>query len=90
MKTGRAVGLDRLHDAFDLLGMYVGLGLQDLHRVLNYVKTGDQLHMAHNFLFAELPWDATEFRTSIDDFEALTADLLPTDLAGASGGRSRV
>jgi alpha-glucosidase len=55
--------------------MIVGeVSLHDLHRVMSYVKSGDQLHMAHNFIFAELPWDADEFRTSIDDFEALAED----------------
>ncbi len=52
--------------------MIVGeVALEDLHRTVNYVKTGDQLHMAHNFVFIDLPWDADEFRTSIEDFEAL-------------------
>ena len=40
---------------------------------MSYVNSGDQLHLAHNFVFLELPWDAAAFRTSIDDFEALAA-----------------
>ena len=52
--------------------MIVGeVALQDLHRVLSYLKSGDQLHLAHNFVFADLQWNAEEFRTSIDDFEAI-------------------
>ncbi|HWT25376.1 MAG TPA: alpha-amylase family glycosyl hydrolase [Solirubrobacteraceae bacterium] len=52
--------------------MIVGeVALQDLHRVVSYLKSGDQLHLAHNFVFAELEWEADGFRTSIDDFEAL-------------------
>jgi len=39
--------------------------------VLSYLKSGDQLHLAHNFVFVDLPWDAEQFRTSIDDFEAI-------------------
>ena len=46
----------------------------DLHELVAYLNTGDQLHMVHNFHFAELPWSADGFRTSIDDFEALAAD----------------
>ena len=35
--------------------MIVGeVALQDLHRVVSYLNTGDQLHLAHNFVFAEL------------------------------------
>ena len=48
--------------------------LLDLRRVLDYLNGGDQLHLAHNFVFLELPWSAQAFRTSIDDFEAFAAD----------------
>ena len=52
--------------------MIVGeVALQDLHRVVGYLESGDQLHLAHNFVFVELPWDSEAFRTSIEDFEAL-------------------
>ena len=27
-------------------------------RVVGYLNSGDQLHLAHNFVFVELPWDA--------------------------------
>ena len=54
--------------------MLVGeVSLPDLHRVVSYVNSGDQLHLAHNFVFLELPWNAAAFRASIDDFEALAA-----------------
>jgi alpha-glucosidase len=45
--------------------------LLDLRRVVDYVGGGDQLHMAHNFVFTLLPWDAEAFRQVIEDFEAL-------------------
>jgi alpha-glucosidase len=48
--------------------------LFDLHRVVSYINTGDQLHLAHNFVFLHLPWSAEAFRTSIDDFEALAEE----------------
>jgi alpha-glucosidase len=48
--------------------------LLDLHRVVSYLNSGDQLHLAHNFVFLRLPWQAEAFHTSIDDFEALAAD----------------
>jgi alpha-glucosidase len=45
--------------------------LLDLRRVVDYVGGGDQLHMAHNFVFVLLPWDADAFRQVIEDFDAL-------------------
>jgi len=44
--------------------------LLDLPRVVAYVNTGDQLHLAHNFVFLHLPWDAAAIRASVEDFEA--------------------
>ena len=50
--------------------MIVGeVALHDLHRTVSYLGSGDQLHLAHNFAFLRLPWDAEAFRASIDDFE---------------------
>jgi alpha-glucosidase len=40
------------------------VSLDDLRRVVNYINSGDQLH---------LPWSAEAFRASIDEFEALAA-----------------
>ena len=52
--------------------MIVGeVALQDLHRVVGYLESGDQLHLAHNFVFIEQAWDAETYATSIADFEAL-------------------
>ena len=52
--------------------MIVGeVALQDLHRVVGYLESGDQLHLAHNFVFIDQAWDAETYATSIADFEAL-------------------
>jgi alpha-glucosidase len=40
----------------------------DLRRVVAYLNTGDQLNLAHNFVFFHLPWDAAAFQVSVDDF----------------------
>jgi alpha-glucosidase len=48
--------------------------LLDLRRLLAYVNGGDQLHLAHNFVFLHLPWEAVAFRATIDGFEALSSD----------------
>jgi alpha-glucosidase len=45
-----------------------------LHRIVSFLDSGDQLHLAHNFFFLELPWDAEAFRTLIADFESLAGD----------------
>src|SRR4051794_5973691 len=47
--------------------------LLDLQRVIAYINSGDELHLAHNFTFLQLPWDAAAFRASIDGFEALAS-----------------
>jgi alpha-glucosidase len=59
--------------------MIVGeVNLDDLQRVVSYLNTGDQLHMAHNFIFVDLPWDAAAYRSSIDDFaEAAESTVWP-------------
>ncbi|UGS38944.1 alpha-amylase family glycosyl hydrolase [Capillimicrobium parvum] len=48
--------------------------LLDLERVVAYVNSGDELHLAHNFVFVHLPWDAAAFRGAIDSFEALSTE----------------
>ena len=55
--------------------MIVGeVALQDLHRVVGYLESGDQLHLAHNFVFIDQAWDAETYATSIADFEALAEE----------------
>ena len=48
--------------------------LLELDRIVAYVNSGDQLHLAHNFVFLHLPWDAAAFRSAIDGFEALSTE----------------
>jgi alpha-glucosidase len=52
--------------------MIVGeVALQDLHRIVSYLESGDQLHMAHNFVFIDLDWSAEAYADCIQDFERL-------------------
>jgi alpha-glucosidase len=67
----RLRGIRRVVDEYDDRMIVGEVALQDLHRIVGYLESGDQLHLAHNFVWAELPWDADAFRTSIGDFEAL-------------------
>ena len=45
--------------------------LLDQTQLAEYVKTGDELHLVHNFVFLNLPWSAAEFRATVDEFEEL-------------------
>ena len=67
----RLRGIRRVVDEYDDRMIVGEVALQDLHRIVGYLESGDQLHLAHNFVFVDLPWDADAFGTSIDDFEAL-------------------
>ena len=68
---GHLRGIRRVVDDYEDRMIVGEVALQDLHRIVGYLESGDQLHLAHNFVWAELPWDADAFRTSIGDFEAL-------------------
>jgi alpha-glucosidase len=46
-----------------------------------YVRPGE-LHMAHNFMFAQLPWDAAAFRRAIEDFDAAAPRAWPAWFLG--------
>jgi alpha-glucosidase len=62
-------------DEYDDRVMAGEVYLFDLERLAAYVNSGDQLHLAHNFAFLHLPWDAAAFRTAIEDFAALSTEL---------------
>ena len=67
----RLRGIRRVVDEYDDRMIVGEVALQDLHRIVLYLESGDQLHLAHNFVFVDLPWDADAFGTSIEDFDAL-------------------
>lgn len=55
--------------------MMVGeLWAGDLPRFVTFL-TGTGMHLAHNFEFVELPWDADAYRSFIDRFEAQTQSV---------------
>ena len=39
----------------------------DQHRLASFLVTGDELHLAHNFVFLRTPWRADRFRAVIDE-----------------------
>jgi alpha-glucosidase len=66
--------LRRVIDEYDDRMIVGEVYILDLQRVLTYINSGDQLHLAHNFTFVQLPWDAGAFRSAIDGFEALASE----------------
>ncbi len=68
----RMQGLRAVTDAYPERMLVGELAIKDLTRFVRYLNTGDQLHMAHNFVFMELPWSADAYRDSIAEFEALS------------------
>jgi alpha-glucosidase len=69
--------LARLRDVVDEFPdrMMVGeLCARDLPRFVTFL-TGTGMHLAHNFEFVELPWDARRYRQFIDRFEAEAASV---------------
>jgi alpha-glucosidase len=69
----RLRGIRRVVDEYPERMIVGEVYLLDLRRVVEYINTGDQLHLAHNFVFAKLPWSAAAFRASISEFDALAA-----------------
>ncbi|HEV2377020.1 MAG TPA: alpha-amylase family glycosyl hydrolase [Streptosporangiaceae bacterium] len=47
--------------------------LLDPKRVVAYINSGDQLHLAHNFVFVNVKWDAAAVRESVEEFVDLAA-----------------
>jgi alpha-glucosidase len=70
----RLRGIRRVIDSYDDRMIAGEVYLMDLHRVVEYINTGDQLNLAHNFVFFHLPWRAGAFRASVQDFVDL-ADI---------------
>ena len=67
-------GIRKVIDEYDDRMIVGEVALQDLHRVVGYLESGDQLHLAHNFVFIDQDWDAETYATSIADFEALAEE----------------
>lgn len=61
-------------DEYDDRMMVGEVHIYDLGRLVEYIASGDQLHLVHNFIFMYLPWDAAAMRASVDEFEALSGD----------------
>ncbi len=67
----RLRGIRRVIDEYDDRMIAGEVYLLDLHRLVEYINSGDQLHLAHNFVFIHLPWRAAAFRASVEELAAL-------------------
>jgi len=43
--------------------------LLDQRRLVGFVSDGDGLHLAHNFVFLRVPWDAARIRAVVEEWE---------------------
>lgn len=68
----RLAGLRRVLDAYPDRMMVGELWAKDLPRFVTFL-TGTGMHLAHNFEFVDLPFDAALYRDFIDRFEAHAA-----------------
>jgi alpha-glucosidase len=66
--------LRRVVDEYDDRMLVGEVYLPDLERLVAYLEGGDQLHLAHNFVFLHLPWRASAFRDSIAAFTRAAGD----------------
>jgi alpha-glucosidase len=67
-------GIRAVVDEYDDRMIVGEVALQNLHRVVSYLESGDQLHMAHNFVFIDQDWDAEAYADCIQDFERLAEE----------------
>jgi alpha-glucosidase len=67
----RLRGIRAVIDEYDDRMIVGEVYLDDLRRVVAYISGGDQLDLAHNFVFLRLPWDARAMRRSVETFDEL-------------------
>ena len=67
-------GIRKVIDEYDDRMIVGEVALQDLHRIVSYLESGDQLHMAHNFVFIDQDWGAEAYADCIADFERLAEE----------------
>ena len=71
----RLARIRRVLEEFDGDRVAVGeVTVYDQGRLAAYVAGGDELHLAHNFVFFGQPWSAARFRAAVDEFEQLAGD----------------
>ena len=71
----RLAGIRRVLEEFGADRVAVGeVYLLDQRALAPYITTGDELHLAHNFVFLNLPWSSERFRAVVDEFEELTRE----------------
>jgi alpha-glucosidase len=51
------------------------VSILDLPRLVTYVSSGDELDLAHNFVFLHQPWDAAAIRATVEEFADLAGSV---------------
>jgi alpha-glucosidase len=67
--------LRRVLDEYEQRALVGEVYLDDLERVVSYINSGQELHLAHNFVFLNLDWDARAVRASIEEFDRLATPV---------------
>ena len=62
-------GIRRVVDEFGDRLIVGEVYILDQRRMTTYVNPGDELHLAHNFTFLRLDWDASAFRRTLIELE---------------------
>jgi alpha-glucosidase len=74
----RLRGIRRVLEEYEGRAAVGEVYLLDQARLAEYLNSGDELHLAHNFVFLRQPWEAAAIRDVVDDFERLTtSDVWP-------------
>jgi alpha-glucosidase len=66
-----ARGFRKVTDAYDDRVLVGEVTVLDQQRLVGYLGVGDGLHLVHNFVLLNQPWDPARFREVVDEFESL-------------------
>jgi alpha-glucosidase len=70
----RLKSIRKMADDYENKALIGEVYILDQLRLVQYINSGDQLHLVHNFVFLHLPWDASAFRDTVDAFESLASE----------------
>ena len=71
----RLRSIRKLVDEYDDRMIVGEVYLLDQQTLSDYINTGDELNLAHNFVFLHQPWNASAFRDTVEQLEGLITPL---------------
>jgi alpha-glucosidase len=77
-------------DEYDDRAIVGEVYLLNQRELVQYVNSGDELHLAHNFTFVNQPWGAADFREVVDEWHLLASELAWPDWFLENHDHSRV